>query len=146
MGNKFVTLLKSRKFWATIIALVFVVALAIDPAFPLDEEQVVSMVSLAAAYVIGVAIEGGWHDFGDVKSKLLGLLKSRKFWAAIVGFAVTLIQSFVPDFPLTSEQILLVVVPLVSYILGTAIEDKTLHSSFLLSTEIEEMEAPAVEK
>lgn len=126
-SNKFVALLKSRKFWATIIALVFVVVLAIDPAFPLDEEQVVGIVSLAAAYVVGVGLEGGWKEFGDVKSKLLGLLRSRKFWAAIVGFAVTLLQSFNPDFPLSSDQLLIVILPIVSYILGTAIEDRALH-------------------
>ena len=128
MRNKFVDLLKSRKFWATMISLLFVVLLAIDPNFPLDEEQVVGIVAVAASYVIGVAIEGGWKDFGDVSSKLTGLLKSRKFWAAIVGFAVTMVQSFYPDFPLSSDQVLLVVIPIVSFILGTAIEDKALQS------------------
>lgn len=129
VGNKFVALLKSRKFWATLIALGFVLGLAIDPSFPLEEGQVVSMVSIAAAYVVSTGIEGGWKEFGDVKSKFAGLLRSRKFWAALVGFAITLVQSFYPDFPLTSDQLLGVIVPIVSFILGTAIEDRVLNSA-----------------
>jgi len=124
---KVVSLLKSRKFWAVIVALFFVVMLAIDPAFPLEEEQVVSIVALASAYVIGVAVEGGWKEFGDVRSKLAGLLQSRKFWAACVGLFITMVTAFKPDFPITSDQLLAVVIPLVSYILGTAIEDRALH-------------------
>lgn len=127
--DKFVSVLKSRKFWATLISLVFVVVLAIDPNFPLDEEQVIGIVTIAASYVIGTAIEGGWKEFGDVPSKLAGLLKSRKFWAAVVGFAVTMVQSFYPDFPLTSDQLLIVIIPIVSFIFGTAIEDRALHAA-----------------
>ena len=122
--QKLVGLVKSRKFWAAAIALFFLIALAIDPAFPLEEEQVLALVAVASTYIIGTAIEGGWREFGDVKSKLFGLLQSRKFWAALVGFALTLVNSFVPDFPLEAEQILVVIVPVVSYILGTAIEDR----------------------
>ena len=121
---KFVELMKSRKFWATVIALVFVVILAIDPNFPLEEEQVVSVVALLASYVIGVGIEGGWKDLGDVPGKLVGLLQSRKFWAALVGFAMTIATSIFPDFPLTSDQLLPIVYSLVAFITGTAIEDR----------------------
>lgn len=121
---KFVQLLKSRKFWATVIALAFVIILAIDPNFPLEEEQVVSVVALLASYVIGVGIEGGWQDFGDVPGKLVGLLSSRKFWAALVGFVVTVSSSIFPDFPVTADELLPIVLSLVAFITGTAIEDR----------------------
>jgi hypothetical protein len=58
--------------------------------------------------------------------KLKALLTSRKLWAAIVGLVIILVKAFKPDFPLTTEQILPVVLLLASYILGTAIEDTRL--------------------
>jgi hypothetical protein len=52
--------------------------------------------------------------------KLVALLKSRKFWAAVVGLA----SVFLGDRAgLTPEQITGAIVLLVSYILGTGIED-----------------------
>lgn len=145
MESKFVTLLKSRKFWATIIALFFVVVMAIDPAFPLDEEQTIGFVSIVAAYVISVGVEGGWREFDDVKSKLLGLLRSRKFWAAIVGFVFTVAQAIWPEFPIGPEEAVEVAALIVTYILGTAIEDKAIHSGTLFAAEIESTE-PVQEK
>ena len=55
--------------------------------------------------------------------KLKQLLASRKFWAAVVGLVFMIIGEFVPDFPLTAEQVLPIILLLVSYILGTALED-----------------------
>lgn len=128
MQGKLIGLLKSRKFWAAAIALFFMIALAVDPSFPLEEEQVVAMAAVAASYIVGTAIEGGWKEFGDVKSKFIGLLKSRKFWAAVVGFGLTLTNTFFPDFPLEAEHLLPLIVTVMGYILGTAIEDKSLHA------------------
>ena len=62
--------------------------------------------------------------------KLIGLLKSRKFWAALVGLAVIVIKEFEPDFPLEEEQITNIVFVIAAYIVGTAIEDG--RSSFAL--------------
>ena len=56
-------------------------------------------------------------------SKFKLLLGSRKFWAAIVGLAMVFITTYVPDFPLGEDQILSLVLILVSYIIGTGIED-----------------------
>lgn len=59
--SKFLALLKSRKFWAAIIA-----AIAAVSAFALDEisvwQLIQALVATAAAYSTGVAIEdAGWH-------------------------------------------------------------------------------------
>ena len=51
------------------------------------------------------------------------LLGSRKFWAAIVGLALMLVKAWKPEFPLEEEQLTGIVVLLVSFILGTAVED-----------------------
>lgn len=56
-------------------------------------------------------------------SKFKQLLGSRKFWAALVGLAMVLVTHFVPDFPIAEEQVLALVLVVVSYILGTALED-----------------------
>ena len=55
--------------------------------------------------------------------KLKALLASRKFWAALVGLTVMILKSQVPNFPLAEDQLLALVVIIVSYILGTAVED-----------------------
>lgn len=56
-------------------------------------------------------------------SKLLGLFKSRKFWAALIGLGFVFMGEFVPEFPFTAEQITNVVYMLVAYIIGVAIDD-----------------------
>jgi len=54
--------------------------------------------------------------------KLLELLKSRKFWAALVGLGVVVVKAYRPDFPLSEQQITDLVYLLVAFILGTGIE------------------------
>jgi hypothetical protein len=56
-------------------------------------------------------------------NKLILLLKSRKFWAAVAALLMVFLGEFVPDFPLDVEQLTSVIYVLVAYILGTAIED-----------------------
>ena len=55
--------------------------------------------------------------------KLLSLLKSRKFWAAVVGLGLVVIKAFRPDFPLGEEQLTQLVWVLVAFIIGTGLED-----------------------
>ena len=56
-------------------------------------------------------------------TKLQFLLTSRKFWAALIGLAMIILKAYRPDFPITEDQITAIVVVLVGYILGTAVED-----------------------
>ena len=55
--------------------------------------------------------------------KIKYLLSSRKFWAAVVGVVMVIVTHFVPDFPIPEDQVLSLVLLIVSYILGTALED-----------------------
>ncbi len=58
--------------------------------------------------------------------KLQTLLISRKFWAALIGLALIVIKAYRPDFPITGDQMTGIVVILVGYIMGTAIQDSSL--------------------
>jgi len=59
----------------------------------------------------------------NMDSKFIALLKSRKFWAAVVGLAFVFLNAYVPNFPLGEDAVLNLVLTIVAYILGTAIED-----------------------
>jgi hypothetical protein len=51
------------------------------------------------------------------------LLKSRKFWAALIGLVMIVVKAYSPQFPFDEGQVTAFVVLLVGYIFGTAIED-----------------------
>ncbi|GAP22241.1 hypothetical protein [Leptolinea tardivitalis] len=55
--------------------------------------------------------------------KMIDLLSSRKFWAALVGLAVIILKAYRPDFPVSEEEITNLVAVLAAYILGTAISN-----------------------
>lgn len=49
----------SRKFWAAAIALIYSFVSAYAPDFPISEDTVVNVVTVLAAYILGVALEDG---------------------------------------------------------------------------------------
>ena len=53
----------------------------------------------------------------------LALLKSRKFWAAVAGLVLIIVQAFMPDFPLDAEAVTNVIYVVVAFIIGTGLED-----------------------
>lgn len=57
--DKFKLLLKSRKFWAAIVAVLIIVVKAFKPDFPLDEGQLSNLVYVLIAYILGVALDDG---------------------------------------------------------------------------------------
>lgn len=63
------------------------------------------------------------HMQTNSKSKFLGIFRSRKFWAALIGTIFIVLEEFVPEFPLDADQITNVVYMLVAYIVGVAIDD-----------------------
>jgi hypothetical protein len=50
-------------------------------------------------------------------------LKSRKFWALIIGALVVILRSYVPAFPISDDQLTTLGLLLVAYIIGTGLED-----------------------
>jgi len=59
----------------------------------------------------------------DMKSKLFYLIRSRKFWSALIGIILMVVKELFPNFPLAEDQIVNIVWLLVAYILGVAVED-----------------------
>lgn len=55
--NRLAGLLRSRKFWAAAVGVVFTVVQAVWPDFPLQLEQVTEVVTLLSAYILGTAVE-----------------------------------------------------------------------------------------
>jgi uncharacterized membrane protein YdjX (TVP38/TMEM64 family) len=55
--SKFAALIRSRKFWAAVIGLIFVVIEAFSPEFPISQDQLTNLIYLLVAYILGVAIE-----------------------------------------------------------------------------------------
>ena len=56
-------------------------------------------------------------------SKLQYLIRSRKFWAAVIALVMMFVVELVPNFPFDTAQVEQFVWVVVSYILGVAIED-----------------------
>jgi hypothetical protein len=56
---KFIQLLGSRKFWAAFIGLALVIIKAWRPDFPLAEDQLVGVVWVLVAYILGTGLEDG---------------------------------------------------------------------------------------
>ena len=52
-------LLASRKFWACVIGILFVLIKAYYPDFPVQEEQILTLVLILASYILGIALEDG---------------------------------------------------------------------------------------
>ena len=113
-------LLKSRKFWAAVIGLLVVIITAILPGFPEIEQPLTDVALLVSAYILGTAVEGRALSAGNALS---GVLRSRKFWAALAGVVVILLRAALPGFPLEDEQLTAIIITLSAYIFGTGAED-----------------------
>jgi hypothetical protein len=50
-------------------------------------------------------------------------LKSRKFWALMIGAGIVVLRNYVPNFPLSDAQVTDVALLFIAYILGTGLED-----------------------
>ncbi len=61
-------------------------------------------------------------------TKLLALLKSRKFWAALIGLALLVFRAYVPNFPIPDADLTNMIYLLVAYIIGTGLEDATFRT------------------
>ena len=112
-------LLTSRKFWALVIALAVLLVGLLYPGFQLDEEQTIGLVIVAAAYILGVAVDPG-------QSGWRGVLKSRKFWAAVVGLVIIWTNAFGLKLPeqVTPDLLIWVCVTIGTYITGVSWEGK----------------------
>jgi hypothetical protein len=112
-----VSLFTSRKFWVTLLLLFAVVMASFNPSFDLRTEDAAGFAVVAVAYLLGVAVDpgpGGWR----------GVLQSRKFWAAVLGFLIVFLDAFhvALPFDLTPEILVTILVTIGGYIAGVAFE------------------------
>ena len=80
-----VNMLMSREFWVSILGLAVILAGQFIPGFKIDIAGAASLVLVIASYLYGINQDpgpGGWR----------GWLKSRKFWAAAVGFVLIVLD------------------------------------------------------
>ncbi len=63
------------------------------------------------------------NSSSTLPSKWILLLKSRKFWAAVVGLGLVIFRAYQPAFPIDDEQLSKIILVLIAYIIGTAFED-----------------------
>lgn len=78
-------LLTSREFWVSILGLAVILLGQFLPGFKIDIAGAASLVLVIVSYLYGVTTDpgpGGWR----------GWLKSRKFWAAVVGFTLIVLD------------------------------------------------------
>jgi hypothetical protein len=61
-----------------------------------------------------------------MQSKLNLLVRSRKFWASLIGLGLVVLRSFVPAFPIADADLTKIVFVIVAYVLGTGLEDSAL--------------------
>ncbi len=55
--------------------------------------------------------------------KLKQLLKSRKFWTALIAVGLVALRAYKPDFPLSDDELTKIVLVLAAFILGVGLED-----------------------
>jgi uncharacterized membrane protein len=78
-------LLTSREFWVSILGLAVILLGQFLPGFKIDIAGAASLVLVIVSYLYGLTQDpgpGGWR----------GWLASRKFWAAVVGFALIIVD------------------------------------------------------
>jgi hypothetical protein len=114
-------LLQSRKFWLALVSLLVVVVLAFSPGFVLDQEAFVGLILIVVAYMVSLAL-----DPGDPAAKWASLLKSRKFYAALVGILMMVMDGFGWKLPadVNPDALIGFAVLIGGYIASVALENK----------------------
>lgn len=59
----------------------------------------------------------------STENKLQRLLRSRKFWAALIGLIVIVLKALLPDLAVSEEQLNNLVTLIAAFILGTGLDD-----------------------
>jgi uncharacterized membrane protein len=114
-------LLTSRRFWAAITGLAVLVVGQFRPGFDLDQERASALLVVILSYLLGLAVDpgsGGWQ----------GVLRSRKFWAAVIGLVFVVASAFGIHFIFTEDQLVELAVLIAGYILSVAFEQPKLKA------------------
>jgi hypothetical protein len=114
-------LIGSRRFWVALVALILIIVQAFIPDFNLNTEDLVGLVLIVVPMIIGLTV-----DPGDPAEKWKGLLRSRKFFSALVGILMIILTGLnkILPFGLTSDQLVAMCLATGSLIIGFAFEGK----------------------
>jgi uncharacterized membrane protein len=112
-------LLTSRRFWVALFGVVFLMIVQKIPNFQFDAEIAAGYVVIFVSYLLGLGA-----DPGENAGTWDGVIKSRKFWAAVVGFVVMTLNSFGVLLPLgiTQDQLVGLMLVIGGYIASVAIK------------------------
>jgi len=102
---------------ALIAGIVFILLQAIFPQLPFTENQIIVFAGLISAYILGEGLEGG-----RIADNLKNALKSHKFQALVSGLIIIGIKSFLPNFPLTEQQLTEIIAIISALIIGAGVE------------------------
>lgn len=132
---KFKELVQSRKFWGLIVGLVVVIVQVFAPAFDFDQEAFIGLVIILVGFILGAGLE----PYPPEVNKWAAMLQSRKFWGAVIGMLVMIVQGLGHQLPfdLTPDQLIAIAVTLSAYIIGVGIEGRVTQSfgNLIVSTE-----------
>ena len=59
-------------------------------------------------------------------NKLQLLVRSRKFWASVIGLGLVVLRGIIPNFPIADADLTRIIYVIVAYVLGTGLEDSAL--------------------
>jgi len=110
---------RARMIFAALGGILFLVLQAIFPQLPFTEEQTIAFMVLIAGYIIGEGIGGR-----VIGQNLKTMLASQKFQALLAGLIVTLIRTFVPNFFISDDQLLALLIPVIAFMVGSGIQKK----------------------
>lgn len=109
-------LLKDRAFWLALLTIIVLVLGVFFDGFALDVESAAGMAVIVGVYLVAYGI----NPSGD---GLIEMLKSRKFWAAVIGFLVLFLDAFhVFPSPLNTEAVIGFVVLISWYMICVALD------------------------
>lgn len=120
MDSRWLELVKIRGFWVAILAAVYSIIKAYVPDFPLSEDAATDVVYLLSVWAVAEFIEGARMEFKEV---FTGLIKSRKMWVSLISVLFIVLTQLVPNFPLSQEQVMNIVWPLIAIVLGVGVAD-----------------------
>lgn len=117
-----IDILTSRKFIAAFVGILAVVAEGLGRSF--NTEELIGLLVVVVSYIIAVAVNPG-IDGG----KLAETLKSRRFWAAVVGILVMGVGVVGLKLPLSPDNMIEIAVVLGGYIVSVGVEQKLLKDT-----------------
>jgi hypothetical protein len=104
----------SRKVWALVLGLVALFVTGAFVGFPDVQTQMLEVVAPVVVYILSVGLT---PNFEGVKS----VFTSTRFWALVASLLAATVKQFIPDFPVTEEQMIGAITLFSGYILGKGI-------------------------